>query len=53
MSTRPPLEPHPLTAFGLVAKAVVKVEVVARPVIVAVAGVVQVLAPIEEVGSVI
>jgi hypothetical protein len=38
--------------LGLVAKAVSKTEVVARPVIVAVAGVVQVLALMELVGSV-
>jgi hypothetical protein len=52
VKVRPPVDPHPVTAFGLVAKAVVKVEVVAKPVMVAVAGVVQVFAAIALVGIV-
>jgi hypothetical protein len=52
VKVRPPVDPHPVTAFGLVAKAVVKVEVVAKPVMVAVAAVVQVFAAIALVGIV-
>jgi hypothetical protein len=52
VKTRPPALPHPLTALGLVAKAVSKAEVVASPVIVAVAGVEHVLAVRADVGRV-
>jgi hypothetical protein len=49
----PPLAPHPVTAFGFVAKAVEKAEVVAKPVMVTVAVVVQVLAAMAVVGKAI
>ena len=48
----PPFAPHPATALGSEANAVVKADVVARPVIVAVAALVHVFAATAVVGSV-
>jgi hypothetical protein len=52
-NVNPPLEPQPVTLEASEAKAVLNVEVVAKPVIVAVAADVQVLAEIALVGRVI
>jgi hypothetical protein len=53
LTWRPPVEPQPTAALGFVANVGMKTEVVATPVIVTVAGAVQVLAGIAAVGSVI